>query len=298
MLMQATPAVDRAAATGLRVRQLSDLPPLSPVAQRLLAMLTDDRVTTTALAQTIELDPGLTARVVGLARSAFFGYAGAVYTVRDAIVRVLGLETVRSLALSLALSSQLRAGPVGGFDLPRYWGNALLTAYGARALAPRVGAAPQPSADSAYLCGLLHNLGLQAMVSVFADEMKEVFALAGAGSADDLQSAEHQVLGVDHHQVGGWLADRWHLPPEVAVVMEHHREPQYGGAYWTHARLVGVCNRLAEARMAGEPLEASEVTPSLQELRIPGQSLEEVQGLVDARLEPIRELAASLAQPG
>jgi len=55
------------------------------------------------------------------------------------------------------------------------------------------------------------------MVSVFADEMKEVFGPAGTAPPTTSQSAERQVLGVDHHQVGWLLADRWHLPPEVAV---------------------------------------------------------------------------------
>jgi HD-like signal output (HDOD) protein len=296
--MHVASRIDHAAELGLRVRQLSDLPPLSPVAQRLLAMLTDDRVATGALAQTIELDPGLTARIVGLARSAFFGYAGTVYTVRDAIVRVLGLETVKSLALSLALSGQLRAGTTRGFDLANYWGEALLTASCARALAPRVGVPGAPSADSAYLCGLLHNLGLLAMVCVFPGEMEQALALAAASEAPDLRAQEQEVLGVDHHQVGGWLADRWHLPPEVVVVMEHHHERAYAGPYWTHARLVGVCARLAAARFSGCAHDPAGEAQGLQSLGLPDQSLDEMQGFLAERVEAIRELAASLARPG
>jgi HD-like signal output (HDOD) protein len=296
--MQVAPVIDRATQLGLRVRQLSDLPPLSPVAQRLLAMLTDERVAVSALAQTIELDPGLTARVVGLARSAFFGYSGTVYTVRDAIVRVLGLETVKSLALSLALSGHLKAGALKGFDLARYWGTALLSASCARALAPRVALPGGPTADGAYLGGLLHNLGLLAMVCVFPPEMELVLSLAATRADADLQAIEQEVLGVDHYQVGGWLADRWHLPPEIVVVLERQHEPDYRGPYWVHVRLVDACARLAEARLADAPVDTGVEAARFQPLGVPEPILQEMHGFIEERVGAIREIASSLAKPG
>ncbi len=292
--MQTAPAIDHAAELGLRVRQLSDLPPLSPVAQQLVAMLANEDVQVGALSRTIELDPGLTARIVGLARSAFFGYTGNIYSVRDAIVRVLGLETVKSLALTLALSGHFKVSPAVGLDLGRYWVTALLTAASCRALAARVSVPGGPEPDAAYLAGLVHNLGLLVMVHVFAQDMARALALAPGATNAALAAVERTVVGVDHHRVGGWLADRWHLPREVVVVMEHHHDPAYRGLHWPHARLVGGCARLADWYL-DHPSEPVEDPRLFEDLGIGEGGLTAIRALFEQRLDAIRELAATLA---
>jgi HD-like signal output (HDOD) protein len=278
------------------VRELPDLPPVSPVAQRLIALLTDANVEVAPLARTIELDPALTARVVGLARSAYFGYAGSIYTVRDAIVRVLGLSMVKSLALSLALTRPLRPGDAAGFDLFGYWTSALLTATAARAMAPRLSVPKSPSPDSAYLCGLLHQLGLLAMFHVFPTEMAEVVAGVPGAEDPELAAAEHAALGIDHHQVGGWLADRWHLPAEVVIVLEHHHERAYLGPQWPAARLVGACRRAVGAVLARGRV-SPEDTADLEVLGVGEAGLEALREALDLHLNEVRELASALAEP-
>ena len=294
--MHTAPAIDHAAELGLRVRQLNDLPPLSPVAERLLTVLGNDEVEVGALARTIELDPGLTARVVGLARSAFFGYTGNVYTVREAIVRVLGLETVKSLALSLALSGQFHVSPTIGLDLGRYWVTALLTASSSRALASRVSVPGGPDPSAAYLAGLLHNLGLLVMVHLFEADMARVFSLAPAATDSSLAAVERTVVGVDHHRVGAWLADRWHLPREVVVVMQHHHDPTYRGLHWPCARLVGGCARLCHWYL-DHPTEPLEDAHLREDLGIRPDGLEALRSLISERADAIRDLAGTLARP-
>lgn len=293
--MRSAPAIDQATELGLRVRQLSDLPPLSPVAQQLLALLGNAQVEVGPLARTIELDPGLTARIVGLARSAFFGYPGAVYTVRDAVVRVLGLDTVKSLALTLALTGHFRVRPEMGLDLARYWVTSLVTAASARALASRVTVPGALDPDEAYLGGLLHNLGLLVMTHVFETEMGQVLALAPGATDSSLAVVEQGLMGVDHHQVGGWLADRWHLPSEVVVVMEHHHEPDYRGVHWPYARLVGGCSRLAEWRLDHEAATLED-TGLLEDLGIAEGALATLRTVFEERFDSVRELASTLAQ--
>ena len=83
---------------------LEHLPPLTPVATRLLAVTSDPDLAINELAAIIEQDPPLTARILGLANSAFFGQVNPIFKVEHAIIRVLGLNMVRSLALSIALT--------------------------------------------------------------------------------------------------------------------------------------------------------------------------------------------------
>lgn len=294
--MHTAPAINHAAELGLRVRQLNDLPPLSPVAQQLLTILGNDDVEVGALAHTIELDPGLTARIIGLSRSAFFGYTGNVYTVREAIVRVLGLETVKSLALSLAMSGQFQVSPTIGLDLGRYWVTALLTASSSRALASRMSVPGAPDPNAAYLGGLLHNLGLLVMVHLMEADMARVFSLAPGATDSSLAAVERTVVGVDHHRVGGWLANRWHLPREVVVVIQHHQDTTYRGPHWPSARLVGGCARLSHWYL-DHPTEPLDDAHLREDLGIRSEGLEALRSLFSERADAIRDLAETLARP-
>jgi HD-like signal output (HDOD) protein len=129
---------------------------------------------------------------------------------------------------------------------------------------------------------------------VFEEDMGRVLALSAITPEAGLASIERDVLGVDHHQVGGWLADRWHLPPEVVVVMEHHHEPDYRGPHWAHALLVGSCARLADGA-----LERDEIHPELPEefsvLGIGEEGLGTLGRVFGQRLPAIREIASTLA---
>ena len=107
---------------------LEQIPPLSATAARLLEIATDPDLEVAQLAEVIEQDPPLTARILGLANSAFFGQANPVLTVEEAIIRVLGLNMVRSLALSLALAGSFNTAACPAFRLDRYWLQALASA--------------------------------------------------------------------------------------------------------------------------------------------------------------------------
>ncbi len=278
----------------LQVRGLRDLPPLDFVAQKLLGLATRDEVDLGELARTVEMDPGLAARIIGVAGSAFFGYRGTVYTVKDAIVRVLGLDMVKSLALSIALRSRFRLDRVTGFDPLRYWASAMLTAAVAQRLARGVRAPEAPDMDSAFLGGLLHNVGLLALGHMYPAQMAEVLARAAMTPETPLTDVELQIIGADHHQAAGWLACRWHLPSDIVVVLEQHRRADYRGPFWPAALLVGWSARWVDERIspsARPPQGAAE----LADLQVPREWLEQVDGAFDQQYPALMETAGVLA---
>ncbi len=245
-----------------KVRSLTDLPPVPAVAQRLLALLTDENVELDDVSRTIEMDPGLSARIIGLAGSAYFGSPQPIYTVKEAILRVLGLNMVKSLAISVALAGGFKVDQCNEFDIRRYWGGAMFTADLAQRLAGAVSASSggtggTPDPQIAYLSGLLHNLGLLVLTHLFPSQMAQAYAAAKPDQNGSLVTAERKFLGVDHHETGSWLAHRWHLPNEVIAVMSHHHETDYRGDAWTVSLLTGMC-----ARMIQRHQEHGEETPS------------------------------------
>lgn len=276
------------------VRALEEIPPLPQNTQRLLEVLNDDEVNLEDVAAAIEEVPALAARIVGLSRSAFFGAGGAASSVSDAIIRVLGLRLVRSLALGIVLSGTFRTERCPEFSAEQYWGSALLAATMSRLLTAKADRNVVGDPESAYLCGLLHNLGLLALVHVAPDRMGYVLEAAAGEPGRRLTELEHERIGMHHCQAGALLAVRWHLPAEVEAAIGNHHQLDYRGDNWGYAVLVGLATRWGRQRLAGvaEPWVQTE---SLKALGISEESFEACAGKCEEFLGEIGELSKLLA---
>ena len=234
----------------IAIRRLQELPPLSATSQRLMAALDDEDIALADLANLIEACPAVAARVVGLARSAFFGQRVPVRSVADALTRVLGLKLVKSLVIGIIVSGPFQPERCPGFSTYQYWGSALLTAILCRSLISHVTTGGKSTPDSAYLCGLLHNLGLLALAHVAPAQMQQVFSVAKQMPERSLSDIELETLGTDHREVGSWLAFRWQLPEEVQSVIKHQRKTDYQGSHWPVSRLVALSSHWSQDILA------------------------------------------------
>ncbi len=276
------------------VRSLEELPPLPQNTQRLLEVLGDEEVHLEEVARVIEEVPALAARIVGLSRSAFFGAGSGARSVADAIIRVLGLRLVRSLALGIVLSGTFRAERCPEFSGEQYWGSALLAAAMSRLLAAQADKETVADPETAYLCGLLHNLGLLALVHVAPDKMGYVLEAAAGEPGRRLTDLEAEQIGIHHCQAGALLAVRWHLPAEVEAAIGNHHQLDYRGENWGYAVLVGIATRWGRQRLAGvaEPWVQAE---SLRALGVSEEGFASCAGKCEGFLGEIGELSKLLA---
>lgn len=201
--------------------KVESIPPLAPTAARLLAMAADPDVDVDALAQVIERDPPLAARVLGIANSAFYAPSQPVTRVKSAIVTVLGLDMVRNLAFGMALTGGLSTAACPRFDLTHYWVMALGTADLASGLARASNLPQAPEPDATYLAGLLHNLGELLLVHLWPGEMSEALARVEREPSAPLVDVERALIGVDHWRAGAFLARHWQLPAVIAETIGH-----------------------------------------------------------------------------
>lgn len=235
----------------LDIRRLRELPPPSESAQRVLDALGDDEADIHVLSGLIEDCPPIAARIVGLARSAYFTRGSPVHSVSDAIIRVLGLTMTRNLVVGMAMSGRFQTLNCNGFSAEHYWTSALYTATLARMLAGHARGAGDLDPDLTYLCGLLHNLGVLALAHVAPDSMARVLAAAREAPERTLSEVASEVLGMSHGQTGGWLARRWHLPDAVRVSMENYQDSEYRGSFWRSSAVTGVAARWSRQALAG-----------------------------------------------
>ncbi|MES9850973.1 MAG: HDOD domain-containing protein [Candidatus Thiodiazotropha sp. L084R] len=222
-----------------QILKLKHLPPLSATATRLLGLLSEEDLALNKLAEAINQDPGLAARILGLANSAYFGQQNPVLKVEDAIIRVLGLNMVKSLSFSIAVSGAFDISSCHNFDLRHYWRDALSLATLARQLSVKSRADDRPDPDAVYLAGLLMNIGVLVLVHVFPELYSKVLQISRQqGSDANILALEKEYIGIDHCEAGAWLADRWHLPTLIVTVISQMSE-QVGHQQHKEVTLVG-----------------------------------------------------------
>lgn len=228
-----------------------ELPVLSPHAAQILRACEDPAIDLTTLVARLGESPTLAARLLGLANSAFYGQDKPVSTLPKAI-QILGLVTVRGIALGLVIGDHFSPARCPAFDPAHFWESAVLTARLAQMLAPLVPPDRELPREAAFMAGLLHNIGLLALVGLYPAEMNEILADQANDPAQSLGPRLCNRFGSDHRQVAGWLAGAWQLPAPMRQVMEHCHETDYRGASWPLTLLIGLCARSARGIIAAD----------------------------------------------
>ncbi len=195
------------------------LPSLPGVVTELLASFANDDIDVDQVARRIAHDQALAARVLRVANSSFYGLQNRVSTIQEAVV-VLGFRAVRSMVLAIGMSGLLRADRCPGFDAHSYQLHGVGAAIAALELATMAGV----NRDLAFTAGLLHDIGKLALAANFPTEYGEVLAYRKSHDCF-LVVAERDLLGIDHGEVGGLLAEAWHFPSPLREAVSGHHAP-------------------------------------------------------------------------
>ncbi|MDO9282820.1 MAG: HDOD domain-containing protein [Methylotenera sp.] len=194
------------------------LPSLPKVVQEVMQMLDSEDLAVNALARKVEHDAAISAKVLKLANSSYYGVTRAIKNIDDAIA-ILGLNKLRSLVIASGVTSAVTQLP--GLDLKAFWRHSLVTASVGREIAKMTGR----DAELAYIAGLLSNIGRLLMHLVFAKAAVEIDAICHGSTVDERQVVEQARVGVDHCQLGEALANRWNFPGEISRVLRYYATP-------------------------------------------------------------------------
>jgi putative nucleotidyltransferase with HDIG domain len=216
------------------------LPSAPKAFQEILACLQEPTATVEQAAQIIGRDVAMTANVIKLVNSAFFGSRQPITTAHRAVA-YLGLDTLGALVLGhSAFKSGVTTG-IAGFSLERLWQHSLDAAVAARTVAlwERWSAA---RAEEAFLAGMLHDVG------------KVVFATRGAtATGEPVASVEESIAQMEAHhaEVGAYLLGLWGFPTAIVEAVAYHHSPSQGvGDGLTLPKLIHIADRLVHARHA------------------------------------------------
>ncbi|UQX89773.1 HDOD domain-containing protein [Jatrophihabitans telluris] len=175
-------------------------------------LLVDDPASGVAdLVRVIGSDPAFATKVLALSNSAYYGLSGRVGTLQYA-VSVLGFQTIRALAVSIAAGLDRPGAVPAGF-----WEQAATAATAANTVAPLMGA----SSPDAFCVGLLHTLGSALL---HQQHPLPQLCLPSPDNLDDLEEREHQQYGISHAVAGAQVLESWHFPRRLCELIAGHHD--------------------------------------------------------------------------
>ncbi len=266
-----------------------NLPSLSPTTAKVLELANDINCSPTELTRVIKLDPVLSAKVLRLVNSAFFGLRVKIVSLEKATI-LLGLNTIKNLALSAAVLSQVGSKKRSQvINSEGFWKHSLGVGVAARMIAEKRGTS-RAERDNYFIAGMLHDLGLIVEAQIFPKEMKGILADCRVNGL--LAAEEARLEGLNHCQVGQILANRWNLSPDLLSTMVRHHQPLFDGDHSDLNLTIYLANIICKNNKIGLVLDQIpiEVEPSVFERlslkpKLVDDILESLEGEIDKAVE-------------
>lgn len=246
------------------IQDMQRLPALRAVVLDVLRSLESPQTHLAGLAQGISRDVALSASVLRVVNSPFYGLASRVGSVQQAAL-ILGTSNLRGIITAAALVNALPLPRDGSFDPDRFWMHSFTCAVWARLLAERA----RESVELCYTAGLLHDVGKIVLAIYFGELCSEVARRSDA-EGRPAHEIERELLGFDHARVGAELLAHWRLPERLRQpVAQHHTPPQHGED--AVVSVVRTADRVAHLLVADD---AAAVDAVRVQLRLPEAEME------------------------
>lgn len=278
-----------------RIKTEPRLPSLPGVAVRVLELAKQEDVTVAKVAKVISADPALSAKVIRTVNSSFYGLTHQVSTINHALV-LLGMQTVKTVALGFSLVGALNTRKSAKFNYLRFWRQSLYSAVAARTLDKTL---QRGTHEEAFLAGLLSDIGTLAMHQALGETYDELLE-ASSGNQVELIRLSRERFDLDHAEVGAMLAEHWKFPPLlVEPIRRHHSLESHGGPIDRLAEIVyaGVlCGQVFSAACTGLLQRAAEELRGRFEM--PEVRTKSMLQQIDAQTTELAELFEVTIEPG
>ena len=265
------------------------------VGGQLIALKSQENVEITELVPLIESDPIISAKIISYASSPFFSYQGKLETIQEAVFHVLGIDMSMNIALSLAVGNQFKGptkGPVGAKSI---WNHSIYCAILSQSIASKIKNRTDLNAGTAYLYGLLHNVGFLALGHMFSEEFHKFNKFVNKYRDVPMNKLEKKILGTSHTTAGGLLMESWDMPDEFRIIMETHHDSEYNGPHQVYSHISYIANALLKTADIGDAADITLPKHLLDEYDLDETDLHEQLKIVTQWQENIEYMAKQLA---
>jgi len=268
---------------------------LPEIHYRISAMLGSPDYSTEKLGQMIGQDPGLSARLLKIVNSPFYGFPSTVDTLARAIT-LIGSRDLNDIILATSVTRLFQGIPNNLVDMNSFWRHSVYAAVAARELSTFL---PQGEngRERCFLIGLLHDIGSLLIYNKLPELAREAL-LRSHYNRIELRQAEHEVIGFDHAQVGAELLRAWRLPASLVTAVEFHHQPGLAPDYDQQAEIAFLSNSLANSSTLGKGPDGKPVPLKKITLNLPGlteKQLLKVQKHAEAQFESALQIVMPAA---
>lgn len=229
-----------------RVKKIDGLPVFPATHAEILKLARSDNATSEALADQIKMDPGMLATILKLVNSAYYGLRKKVDSLKVA-VSLLGFEEIANLVMSAQVFQNFSGSKNKlGLDMKGFWRHSVGTGFVARSIAKKI----QAESESAFLAGMLHDLGKVVLDKFFPEFYAQVMAKVRQGEVS-VYSAEEELLGLTHAEVGGQLALEWKFAENLQNSILYHHKPDDARRYQRLVALVHLADVICRTLQFG-----------------------------------------------
>lgn len=257
----------------LKLVKVEEIPTLPQVIGRILDLSENEYAGAQDLTALLEMDHAISARLLRLANSAFFGFGQRIDSIRRAVV-AMGFDTVRQLALASSAVEALSRKSLEGLDVEDFWLHAFGSAKTAQLLAEMRQMGKE--GEAVFTAALLHDVGKYVLALSLGEGYGKI--LMEARQADrPLHEVEEEVLGADHAVTGGWLLQYWKFPGLFPEVVRCFYTPHLAEIYQEETHLVRLAHYVtcrAGLGTGGEICPEKPPRESLDALRLDRHDLE------------------------
>jgi HD-like signal output (HDOD) protein len=258
------------------VDDVGELISFPEVCIRVNEMVNDPNCSSSDIGQVISQDPALTARMLRIANSPYYGYSTEIDTVSRAVT-ILGIKAIRDLVIATSTSKVFNGLPNDLISMDNFWRHSIYCGLAAKILSEQY---KKGKGEAVFISGLLHDMGQLAIFNKVPELAREALLLAMEGNEEsDLYLYERQIMGFDHMQVGGALAKKWKLPESLQECVEFHHEPTKAVNYPLEVAIIHIANAIAVMSELESTLE--DEVPPIDEIAW------EITGLNKDLLEPV-----------
>jgi HD-like signal output (HDOD) protein len=197
------------------------------------------------IAEIIGKDSALTARLLKIVNSSYFGFSAKVETITHAIT-IVGMIQLRDLALATAIINSFKGIPKGTVNMQSFWEHSIAAGLAGRVIGVYI---KDANPERFYVLGLLHDLGRLLSYLALPEDMSRVLIKYSHGGL--MHEAEKDVLGWDHAEAGGRLLKKWNLPDGLVEGVLHHHNPSQATRFPLEAAVTHVSDIIAQTMELG-----------------------------------------------
>lgn len=214
---------------------------LPEVCIRVNEMLDEENVTVAGLGRVIIQDTSLTARLLKMVNSSYYGFESKIETVSRAVT-VVGLRELRGLVIAASAVEMFSSVPDETLNKVRFWRHSLYCGVIARLLAGKCGVL---HSERLFVAGLLHDIGKLIIAQRLPDDTLQIILTASEGKYSAVE-IEKELLGFTHAEVGGELMKLWNMPVTLFESVAYHHSPQNADKGLMETCLIHIANILTD----------------------------------------------------